>query len=364
MATCTAMRPSGDPSSQPAVSTSSSKDVPTQKPPDVSILRVSQIDAGRLDGELTSLLREQFLRIFTRVRPGAVAAAAPELNLGLDLLVFYHTVWSHKPTPGMALMNLRYRDERKHLLTGNRKSGMEGSSLSVNQRLFALLAFVGTRYAWAKATRMTSMNRWTDHPESTWRHRAWRVMNALELTHSALSLVNLLAFLKHGKYRSPWERLARARLVYAAPNESRVVSFEYLNRQLVWQELSEIALFVLPIIGGHAQRWRDWSQGGSVGPTLGDATNALGDGRTNDSTAPNASGNSSQPTPHYVSLDTPCVACASVPCVNPFKLEPCRHVHCYYCARSRQKRDGEFNFRCAECGAKASGMRRVAVKAE
>ena len=83
------------------------------------MLRVSQIDAGRLDVELTSLLREQFLRIFSRVQPGAVARAAPELNLGLDALVFYFTVWSHRPTPGMELMNLavprraRACDERR-----------------------------------------------------------------------------------------------------------------------------------------------------------------------------------------------------------------------------------------------------------
>lgn len=29
---------------------------------------------------------------------------------------------------------------------------------------------------------------------------------------------------------------------------SRLVSFEYLNRQLVWQELSEFMLFLLPLI--------------------------------------------------------------------------------------------------------------------
>jgi peroxin-2 len=29
---------------------------------------------------------------------------------------------------------------------------------------------------------------------------------------------------------------------------SRLVSFEYLNRQLVWQELSEFLLFLLPLV--------------------------------------------------------------------------------------------------------------------
>lgn len=29
---------------------------------------------------------------------------------------------------------------------------------------------------------------------------------------------------------------------------ARAISFEYLNRQLVWHELSELLLFVLPLI--------------------------------------------------------------------------------------------------------------------
>lgn len=39
-----------------------------------------------------------------------------------------------------------------------------------------------------------------------------------------------------------------ARLVYAQPIMSRVISFEYLNRQLVWQEVSELLLFLLPLM--------------------------------------------------------------------------------------------------------------------
>lgn len=44
------------------------------------------------------------------------------------------------------------------------------------------------------------------------------------------------------------ERFIGARLVYRQPSMSRLVSFEYLNRQLVWQELSEFLLFLLPLV--------------------------------------------------------------------------------------------------------------------
>ena len=65
-----------------------------------------------------------------------------------------------------------------------------------------------------------------------------RSIGFVENAYSTASLVNLMLFLRNGQYRSLLERILRARLVYKEPNMSRVISFEYLNRQLVWQELS------------------------------------------------------------------------------------------------------------------------------
>ena len=48
--------------------------------------------------------------------------------------------------------------------------------------------------------------------------------------------------------RSLLERALRMRLVYAQPAMTRALSFEYLNRQLVWHELSELLLFLLPLL--------------------------------------------------------------------------------------------------------------------
>ncbi len=49
-------------------------------------------------------------------------------------------------------------------------------------------------------------------------------------------------------HRSLLERLVGARLVYLQPVMTRIISFEYLNRQLVWQEISELLLFLLPLL--------------------------------------------------------------------------------------------------------------------
>ena len=49
-------------------------------------------------------------------------------------------------------------------------------------------------------------------------------------------------------FRSLLERLLGARLVYNKGSMARALSFEYLNRQLVWHELSELLLFLLPLL--------------------------------------------------------------------------------------------------------------------
>ena len=226
------------------------------------VLRVAQVDAGRLDDELVSLLREQFNRVFAMVFPGAVTRRQSELTLLLDALVFYFTVWSHRPTPGMELMNLRYRDERPSSSSSSSSSsqrstgrtGMEGAKLSVSQRLLYGTAFVGGRFAWSKLRRAIGAGRWADEPEGSWRRVISTAVNALEATYSALALVNLLAFLNRGRYRTLTERALQTRLVYGEPHARRMVSYEYLNRQLVWREMSELALFVLPMVSAPGLR--------------------------------------------------------------------------------------------------------------
>ena len=74
-------------------------------------------------------------------------------------------------------------------------------------------------------------------------------------------LFQQLAFVEGGHSscfgrRSLLERLLGARLVYKQATMSRSINFEYLNRQLVWQEMSELLLFLLPLLNvSHLSQW-------------------------------------------------------------------------------------------------------------
>lgn len=75
-------------------------------------------------------------------------------------------------------------------------------------------------------------------------------------THSIAAFTSFLVFLVNGRYRTLLDRILRLRLTPPVSQVSRQVSFEYLNRQLVWHAFTEFLLFLLPLVG--ISRWRRW----------------------------------------------------------------------------------------------------------
>lgn len=69
-------------------------------------MRVNQLDAAALDGELGLMLAHSFRRCF-RHFDGGMADHKAELDLVLGALVFVATIWVDQPTPGMKLQNLQ-----------------------------------------------------------------------------------------------------------------------------------------------------------------------------------------------------------------------------------------------------------------
>lgn len=78
---------------------------------------------------------------------------------------------------------------------------------------------------------------------------AWNVLSHLEHFWASLKLANFVVFLLQGTYRSPLERFLSLRFVYRQRQLARFVSFEFLNRQLVWEAftVSAASLCCVPI---------------------------------------------------------------------------------------------------------------------
>eukprot|EP00899_Mesostigma_viride_P008302 jgi/Mesvir1/17473/Mv08747-RA.1 len=330
-------------------------DVP---PPALDVSRVNQLDAARLDVELTEMLRDQFLSVFSVFQPATIARLRPELMAALEFLIFHFSVWRDRPTPGNALMNLRYRDERKSGADAAGRTGLGGPPLTRLQKLLWGVCHIGGRYLWLRLNRMSVFQdvnspeggygdesgddndssravpprRWLAPHTLRW---LWFAMQRAEATYKCLSIANLIVFLYEGKYPNVVDRLLRARLVYQKASVTRALSFEYMNRQLVWNEFSEVLLFILPLVSLDSLKrtiFRRWLKQG-IYPASSSSGTADDD------------------------KNTPCGICNSKPILVPFRALPCQHLFCYYCLRSNCQ--AARTFRCPVCQVPVRAMRRL-----
>lgn len=268
-------------------------------------------------------------------------------------------------------MNLRFRNERhtssRHPSFGGR-TGVEGPGLSRAQRILYCLGAIGLPYVWIKVNRLSAAghwgdqislthpndalnsdfsNRWIDSIRMNWRGMCWKAMRRAEALHRLASLANLLAFLRTGRYRSLLERLLGARLVYVQPSAARAISYEYLNRQLVWSELSELLLTLLPLLNSDAVKRALKGLLPRIPPpaffnksSSGAAAGRLSEGE---------SGNNIVQT---------CRICNASEAIMPYSAQPCGHIYCYYCLRASTLADVEYS--CPTCGLKIDALKPAA----
>jgi peroxin-2 len=128
----------------------------------------------------------------------------------------------------------------------------------VRKALFALL-FVGGGYAWSKIGSYCKSSTFaeTSQQQSSVANKQtiWKWMDRLERLFTVLTFVNFIAFLVQGRsvqlfrlrasmnhrsfrYPSLLQRLLRLQLVPIQQGVSRNASFDYLNRELVWQHMT------------------------------------------------------------------------------------------------------------------------------
>ncbi|OMO66644.1 hypothetical protein COLO4_30459 [Corchorus olitorius] len=290
----------------------------------ISISRVNQFDAARLDIEMSAMLKEQLVKVFSLMKPGMLFQYEPELDAFLEFLIWRFSIWVDKPTPGIALMNLRYRDERATEIRRKVRTGLEGPGLTIAQKMWYCIATVGGQYIWSRLQSFSAFRRWGDSEQRPLARRVWGLMQRIEALYKAASFGNLLIFLYTGRYRNLIERALRARLVYESPNMNRAVSFEYMNRQLVWNEFSEMLLLLLPLLNSSTVKsfLHPFSKDKSSSSTEDDST---------------------------------CPICRASPTL-PYLALPCQHRYCYYCLRTRCAATP--SFRCSRCSEPVVAMQR------
>lgn len=305
--------------------------------PQTPVLRISQLDALELDSALEQLLWSQFSQCFQSCRPGLLTPLEPELRALLQLLLWRFTLYSDSATVGQSLLSLRYHNAgspspRYRPLSRRQKLGMAFLGPGVGwlrERLHKLL-LLGRGLTTGRAP--------SEADGAGLLQRGLRAcLTLLSSAAQLASLFNFLVFLRSGRHPALAERLVGARAVFSKANVARDVTYQYMNRELLWHGFSDFLIFLLPLVNTRKLK--------AAASSL-----LLGGG------AAEADGGAAA-TQRALKE---CGLCGEWP-IMPHAVG-CRHVFCYYCIKSHAI--AEASLTCPKCGAEATQLEPVTMEVE
>ncbi|PBL02362.1 hypothetical protein ARMGADRAFT_1005756 [Armillaria gallica] len=367
-------------------------------PENVSISRVGQFDAEILDQELISVLQEPLNKALVLANASFKGRFEQELTLLIHLALYKLSIWNTGASYGAKLQDLRYTvppsASHGRSLT---PSGLPRRILILHGALTILVPYAHSRF------RAHALSRaWPDAPTSDLRRKTWDLLTSFESSYTLLSLVSFVAFLWDGRFRTVADRLLNMRLVPSRALLRRDVSYEFMNRQMVWHAFTEFLLFLLPLISARKVRRRINRITASFASIPSKLQSALGKRSDPSSTAPRIS----QAFGKYHSLpEDQCAICAenasfnlnmadsanaftaitvsqsnsdvassgsqteppAYPLYTPY-ITSCGHVYCYHCIAERMMRavdDAEDEgWECLRCTEVVRGAERFAVEVD
>ncbi|ODN79814.1 hypothetical protein L202_03711 [Cryptococcus amylolentus CBS 6039] len=203
--------------------------------------RVSQLDSDELDEALVSMLGERVSRSLDNFRSSMSWDLKPELELVIKLVVFRFGVWDplSRSSPGAKLQNLKLVLDPRSRLKSTRNALL--LYLILHPPLF--LSYI------LKRIRQHALSQqWPDLPQHDWRLKCWKAIGRVESVANMWAAVSWAMFLWDGKYPSLLLRLLGLRLTPSQPHLSKLVSYEFMNRQLVWNAFTEFLMFAVPLM--------------------------------------------------------------------------------------------------------------------
>lgn len=231
--------------------------------------RVGMLDAGVLDEQVAALLGERLRAALVPglVSPAAAAEHAPELALAVRALLWAATVGRRGTTYGADLQNL----------------AVPRLAQSRTTRVLHLALSVVLPWAWARFTRVIAQRGWWQPPspppspspspqeapeedeekqeedqkqqqqqakrQQWWHYKVWQTVRVAERVHTVAVLANMALFLWRGDYPTLASRVLRAGVPRVRNSAMRrTVLYGAMQRQLLWEGLTEAALVVLPLV--------------------------------------------------------------------------------------------------------------------
>lgn len=291
--------------------------------------RVLQLDAGILDGELYSLLKQQLADSFQLLSPKFFSYNLhPELwSLVLKLLLFRVTTFKSGSSYGFKLQNLKLSDRRT------------GDVIGKKLRYVLLSAIIGQYFFEKAKSYLYNLDESQLTDRKVWIRRLKKILYQFRAPLLRVSddlvkiagLINFVLFLVQGRYASLLHRLLGIVITPLNPDLLKFngdnVSFEFQNRQLVWNVMTEFLVFVIPLL--QVQKWRRLAHS-MVTRDNNNSSNSVEIQQTRFTTLPK-----SQCAICIEMAEASGIKAASTLVTNPY-VTNCGHIFCYICLATRR----------------------------
>ena len=264
-------------------------------------MRVSQLDATEFDDELSDLLQQQFVSIFRSLPFHFISRFKPELKLFIRWLVWKYSIYDSNSTFGQKMMDLQY-------------NASKGGSITLRHHIGLFLVLVTAE--WLKERFDVLLSFVTQAPPSS----VQKTLDTVTACIKSLSLANFILFLLYGSYPTMKERLLGLTMSPSRPQALRQLSYEYMNREILWHGFSEFIFYILPHFNIFAVR--NWLRRSLRFAKMDNGASDL-----------------------QVANFEQCSFCEGAPTMP--HIAECGHVYCYYCLRANCLADS--NFPCSIC---------------
>ena len=170
--------------------------------------RIAQLDSLLLESEQVALLKSELIGF---VSPYYFYKYEPEISGILEAIVLSQMFSGS--TIGSRLQNIKY------------------TSSSTTKLYFILLSIFG-KWIYKRMPYFAASKNLLEHPD-------YLILDKIFQAYKVFDLMNYLAFLHKGKFRSLLERLLNFELGDIMPNSQRVLFYDFMNRQLLWNTLNQ-----------------------------------------------------------------------------------------------------------------------------
>lgn len=293
-------------------------------------LRVVQLDAMRLDRLLASIIRKRLGDCLEPLRLAVIETYPAEVDFSISSALYMLSMASTGRTYGQRLMNLRYVS-----INGQAPSR---ARLTIHFIVSILIPWAWERYT-KEVIRANIRSGTNQDSRIMVSSAALRAVKVCDKITAALHYLNYIEFLRNGQYISIADRLAGFISVYASKSPRRI-SYQLLTREILWQGLSEFAIFILPYI--NLRKIRRFSRHlVSIGRNL--------IGSESDYTEVEEEFHKvRQPMNISDYMLLSCCSCGTSPPSSACQTK-CGHIYCYYCVAS-EVTAGKGECDCPQCG--------------